>query len=97
MKKQRYYYALIDDFVYSKSLHTHLTQYEYGFANTKTAFAFTTRVARDTFLEKSWCPIDKAITRKEAERYAEYNTFWSDVVVFYTDLCGNAKVIQIIK
>ena len=61
----RHFYALSDSFAGDNP-----ADYTHGFANTKEPIAFTTKTARDRWLESSKLMTAKAITRAEAIREA---------------------------
>lgn len=63
-EKKRYYYARIDTFQRTKK------EYGYGFANTKTAIAFSSSEERKNFLDSTYDLSAKKITRREALTYA---------------------------
>ena len=61
----RHFYALSDSFTGDNP-----ADYTHGFANTKEPIAFTTKTARDRWLESTKLLTAKAITRAEAIREA---------------------------
>jgi hypothetical protein len=88
MKKKpqatRNYYVLADSFLLARNK----KEYSYGFCNAKQAYAFESKAARQRFLDDTYDLSARAITRKEAERFAwrfEYDGEDHGMILEYGD------------
>lgn len=69
----RHYYAMTDSFTGDDP-----QEYDHGFANTKEPLAFTSHADRDEWLETTKLLTARALTRREAIRYARHGISSSD-------------------